>query len=43
MVTMETLMVIAPMFVLLVGWFVLGKLIPLAWKDSNDESNEKDS
>lgn len=40
---METIMVLAPMFVFLVGWFVIGRLIPLAFKDEDEKNEESDS
>ncbi|WP_133297479.1 hypothetical protein [Motiliproteus coralliicola] len=39
---LESIMVLAPMFVFLVGWFVIGRLIPLAFKDE-PEKDEAES
>ncbi len=40
---METIMVLAPMFVFLVGWFVIGRLIPLAFKDEPEKDEAESS
>ncbi|WP_421867136.1 hypothetical protein [Motiliproteus sp.] len=36
-------MVLAPMFVFLVGWFVIGRLIPLAFKDEPEKDEAESS